>query len=638
MEIAGIELRYLVDKISRETDGYYVSNIYGIDRNSLLFKLHHPDKPDILLVLSTMGLWITSVRVQQVDENRLVRRLRSDLLRLRISGVEQPGLERLAYLRFSGFEKEFVLVGEFFGGGNIILCNDRMKVLALQHAIDVRHRSIKVGLDYVLPPQPDKDALLITPEDFAGLQDAGISCAKWLGRNLGLPRRYVEGILNAAGVDPKRAGSSLSTEEVSAVHGAAKGTIRDVAEGNHTPVIIRGGDGITVAPVNLGQSGDGSTATPVDDFMSGLDAVFTESILERGRDAQSAQSDGEVKSLQNQLAEQERAIRTVKERSAAITGMANSMYLMLSDGILRLDAEGAGDVLARHGAQLVRERGMPMISVLDEKIKINLDAPLQSTASVLYSEAKRQSGAVTSIEKMIAKTRRKLEKAADRTEARREGVTASQVRKRNWFERYRWFYTSDGSLAIGGRDAPSNSAVIRKHMEAGDRIFHAQVFGSPFFILKEEDPTPASLEEAAQATVCFSRVWREAMYGASAYWVNPEQVKKSAPSGQYLPKGSFTIEGQRNFVKTSAMRLCVGMMEKDGDQLLVCGPPDAVTRHSSSYAVIEPTGSEMVAVAKRIRNEFLGMNLEGAGEYTIDDYVRVLPPGKSRVVEVHNGG
>ena len=378
--------------------------------------------------------------------------------------------------------------------------------------------------------------------------------------------------------------------------------------------------------------------SPMDDFMSGLDAVFTESMLERGRDAQSAESDGEVKSLQNQLAEQERAIRTVKERSAVITGMANSMYSMLSEGILRLDAEGAGDVLARHGAQLVRERGMPMISVLDEKIRINLDAPLQSTASVLYSEAKRQSGAVASIERMIVKTRKKLEKAASRTEARREGVTASQVRKRNWFERYRWFYTSDGSLAIGGRDAPSNSAVIRKHMEAGDRIFHAQVFGSPFFILKDEDPSPASLEEAAAATVCFSRVWREAMYGASAYWVNPEQVKKSAPSGQYLPKGSFTIQGQRNFVRISTMRLSVGMMEKDGDRLLVCGPPDAIARHSASYVVIEPTGSEMVAVAKKIRNEFLGMDLEGAGEYTIDDYVRVLPPGKSRVVEVHNGG
>ena len=635
MELAGIELRYLVDRISERTGEYYVSNIYGIDRDSLLFKLHHPDKPDILLVLSTMGLWITSVRVQQIGENRLVRRLRSDLLRLKLKKVEQPGLERLVYLTFGGFDREFVLVGEFFGGGNIILCNDQRKVLALQHAIDVRHRSIKVGMDYIQPPQSGRDALQVTLEDFAGLRDADISCARWVGRTMGLPRRYAEGILSAAGMDSKRAGSSLSGEEVSAIHGAAKRTIRNVIDGNHSPVVIRDGT-VEVAPVSLEHAG--KAVVRVDDFMSGLDTVFTESILDRGRDAHSTKSESEVKSLQSQLAEQEKAIRTVRKRSAAITGVANSMYSMLSSGILRLDAEGAGDALSQHGAQLIREKGVPMISVLDEKIKINPDAPLQSTASVLYGEAKRQAGAVASIENMMAKTRKKIEKAANKTESAREEVTASQVRKRNWFERYRWFYTSDGSLAIGGRDAPSNSAVVRKHLEAGDRVFHAQIFGSPFFILKEPEPSRASLQETAQATVCFSRVWREAMYGASAYWVNPEQVKKSAPSGQYLPKGSFTIEGQRNFVKISSMRLAVGMMEKDGDRLLVCGPVDAVLRYSESMVIIEPTGTEMVMVAKKIRNEFQRMGLEGAGEYTVDDYVRVLPPGKSHIVEVRDGG
>ena len=48
------------------------------------------------------------------------------------------------------------------------------------------------------------------------------------------------------------------------------------------------------------------------------------------------------------------------------------------------------------------------------------------------------------------------------------------------------------------------------------------------------------MNEVAHATVCFSRAWREGMYGVSAYWVNPEQVKKSAPSGEFLPKGSFS--------------------------------------------------------------------------------------------------
>ena len=32
MALAGIELRYLVDQISEQVQGYYISNIYGINK------------------------------------------------------------------------------------------------------------------------------------------------------------------------------------------------------------------------------------------------------------------------------------------------------------------------------------------------------------------------------------------------------------------------------------------------------------------------------------------------------------------------------------------------------------------------------------------------------------------------------
>src|SRR5574342_864579 len=122
MTLAGIELRYLVNDIIRKIDGYYVSNIYGVSRNSLLFKLHHPEKPDILLMFSTFGLWITRIKIDQIEENRLVKRLRNDLLISKISSIKQIGAERIIYVTFATSEQEFVLIGEFFGDGNIILC------------------------------------------------------------------------------------------------------------------------------------------------------------------------------------------------------------------------------------------------------------------------------------------------------------------------------------------------------------------------------------------------------------------------------------------------------------------------------------------------------------------------------------
>ncbi|MFB3152432.1 MAG: NFACT RNA binding domain-containing protein, partial [Nitrosopumilaceae archaeon] len=218
-------------------------------------------------------------------------------------------------------------------------------------------------------------------------------------------------------------------------------------------------------------------------------------------------------------------------------------------------------------------------------------------------------------------------------------ITFSEVKKKNWFERYRWFYTTDGILAIGGRDSSSNSAIIRKHLEKNDKVFHADIYGSPFFILKDgtESISPSSLNEIAHATVCFSRAWREAVYGSNAYWVEPEQVKKAAPSGQFLAKGAFVIDGTRNFVNISTLKLAVGIVKQDTSYLITCGPPNAIKKNSLCYVVIEPTGSEMTDVAKKIKNELVQMNEQAVKTFSLDDFVRVLPAGKSHVVETGIG-
>ena len=140
MTLAGIELRYLVNEISKKTEEYYVSNIYGITKNSLLFKLHHPEKQDVFLMFSSFGVWTSSVKINQIEPNRLLKRLRSDLLRLKLTKIEQIDAERIIYLTFSGFDKEFVLIGEFFSDGNIILCNKSQKILALLHSIYSLHK------------------------------------------------------------------------------------------------------------------------------------------------------------------------------------------------------------------------------------------------------------------------------------------------------------------------------------------------------------------------------------------------------------------------------------------------------------------------------------------------------------------
>ena len=635
MTLAGIELNFLVNKISEEVQGYYVSNIWGITKDSILFKLHHPEKSDIFMMISTEGVWLTSVKIDPIEPNRLLKRLRSDLLRFKIKKIEQKGSERIAYFTFAGFDKEFVIIGEFFGDGNILLCNDEMKILALQHAIDVRHRTLGVGMTYATPPSSGLDVFNISELDFEDLKKSELIAGKWFGRTLGLPKKYVEGIFELSDVNSKKIGKDLNDDEIKKIFHTTSTIVTNVTKGNHDPIIIRN-ETSEVIPIKLGES-DGKISS-VNSFMEGLDTVFTENIVEKGRSIQTGESDKKIKELETQISEQEKAIETVKEKSKYVTNLANSLYVMVSKGIVSIEDPNAQSILEENNAKLSKEKGISLIVIKDEKIKINPEASLQSIASVLFNEAKRQSGAIESIDQIKNKTKKKLEKLKNRTEASTQEIIVSEVRKKNWYERYRWFFTSDDMLAIGGRDAPSNSAVVRKHLGKNDKIFHGDIFGSPFFILKDaENPSTNSMNEVAHATVCFSRAWREGMHGTNAFWINPEQVKKSAPSGQFLPKGSFTIEGKRNFVNIPSLKLAVGIIPQDDHYLLTSGPPETIKKNSLCYAIIEPHGLEMVEVAKKIKLEFSKLEEEITKQINLDDFVRALPSGQSQIKQVSYG-
>ena len=635
MGLAGIELRYLVDKISEQVQDYYISNIYGITKDSILFKLHHTEKSDLFMMISTSGVWLTTVKIDQMEPNRLLKRLRSDLLRLKLKKIEQIGAERIAYFTFEGFGKEFILIGEFFGDGNILLCNKEMKILALQHSIEVRHRKLGVGLEYVQPPNKGLDIFNIIESDFDELKTTELVSAKWFGRTLGLPKKYVEGVFDMVNIDPKKIGNLLTNDEIKKIFKTTKKIVNDVVSGNHEAVIIRN-EKSEILPLRLGKIEGEMVST--NSFIEGLDTVFTENIVAKGKSIQSSRSDKKIKELQTQISEQQKAIETVKERSKNITNVANSLFEMVSKGILSIEDKSAQEILVIHNAKLTSEKGISLIVVEDEKIKINTKLSLQSIASVLFNEAKKQSGAIKSIEDIKSKTEKKLENLQNKTELEQDIMLVTEIRKKNWYERYRWFYTSDGYLVIGGRDAASNSAVVRKHLVKNDKIFHADIFGSPFFIIKNAENAPdTSMNEVAHATVCFSRAWREGLYGVSAYWVNPEQVKKSAPSGEFLPKGSFTIEGQRNFINSGNLKLSVGIIPQDDGHVLTCGPSETIKKNSICYAIIEPDGAEMVETAKKIRIEFSKIHEEITKKINIDDFVRVMPAGKSQIKEVDVG-
>jgi predicted ribosome quality control (RQC) complex YloA/Tae2 family protein len=638
MELSGLELRYLVNEIAaRVTSGYYVSQVNAVTKDSLLLRLHHPTQEDIMLVLSVRGIWITKLKFKPVEDNRLETAAIAELERAKIESVEQAGSERIATVRFRKLDGQArVAVCEFFGDGNIAICDEEMKILAILNPIQVRHRTLAVGLKYAFPPSRGVDVFALSLDQLLSLRDKSkdLDVLRWMGRGLSLPKKFVEEVAERARVEGSRTAGSLSGDEVGRVHSTIKLLADDVSTGkNHEPVVVMlGGKPVDALPIVTGEVLKLETKK-APTFMEALDEVLSAEILDIGRSSRTVEIDRQIAVLEHDLHEQEKAKEAVLQKAEAIRKLAGGlMQASYSGGKLE-------DVLLANSAAIVSDKGVRYVQVAGETIE--LQDNLAKLSSMLFGRAKEMERGNATIEEARAKLLAQIDKLRSQTAAIHKKIVVQKQTSKEWYERYRWFVTSEGHLAIGGRDASSNSALVRKHLTEDDVVFHAEVHGSPFFIVKnaaapaQEGGIEKSLAEVAQATVAFSRAWKDGLTSADAYWVLPSQVKKGAPTGQFLPKGSFVIEGKRNYIKGIEARLAVGIVSVNGREALACGPEDAIKKHALVYAVLLQGGMDPMNAAKKAKSSLVGAADEVLAEtikrIPLDDFVRALPTGQSRV-------
>ncbi|MDW0172783.1 MAG: ribosome rescue protein RqcH [Nitrososphaeraceae archaeon] len=650
MELSGIELHYLVNKISSKiTSSYYVSNISSITKNSILLKLHHPTESDINLIVSTKGIWITSKKYKQMEENQLLSILSREIERAKINSVSQPGSERIFFLHFINKDnKERKLVVEIFGKGNIILCDESMKILWILNPVEVRHRILKTGLEYVLPPNRGEDVFQISLEGMKksrDMQPENTDLVRWLAKCTSLPRKYVEEILLHSGISAKYA-NNLSDNDVRDIYYKTKEITRKVIdETNHEPSIMVDKLGLAIDASPIIMSG-GSNAKKVESYMDGIDQVLSNEIISIGRSLKTEETDRKILELEHDLEEQNKAKTQVITRSQNLRRVAHELMNLSSRGVEDMYDSTVRSLLENNDSKIVKENGITYLNIENERIKFESSIPKSS--SLLFSRAKELERGAINIDKASEELRLRVEKLQNQTQKIHEKIQFSKLESKQWYERYRWFVTSDGYLVIGGRDASSNSAIIRKYMTENDIIFHAEIHGSPFFLVKnvnnQEKQDSSYVEEAAQATVSFSRAWKDGLSSGDAYWVFPNQVKKGAPTGQFLPKGSFVIEGKRNFCRGIELKLSIGLVQIEKKYSIVCGPLNAVRKRSLVFTSLLPGGTDPMNLAKKVKSEFVRAISEfdqSLAEYckkiSLDEFIRMLPTGQSKIERAERG-
>jgi predicted ribosome quality control (RQC) complex YloA/Tae2 family protein len=657
MELSGLELHCLIEDINQKLkQGYYVGAISSISRYSFSLKMRHPNLSDVMVVLSTAGIWMTRMNFRTFEDSPITSSMKSEIERAKFEGIEQVGDERVVYLKFRHLDGRLrIIIAEFFRKGNVIVCDENNVIITILNPVEVRHRILRTGMTYQSPPPRGINIFDLSVSDLLELRekekDHDMEVEKWLGRNISLSKKYIEEIVARAKMKHRRL-SDTTREDIEIIFELTRKLVFDVCNpSTHEPLVVldNAGRPISVIPFRLESISGSVEYVPHETLMEAVDAVFSKLLTEEGSSTRTIELDNKIAVLEHDYSQQNQAESQVIEKSNAIRKLAQE-FMTLPNTVTNIQDKSLSSVLEKNSSKIVIVAGRKFLEIVDESIPF--DPRLPRTSSLLFDRAKELERGCQSIRNAKSRIVDQIEDLRRKADLLQKKAAVKLQVEKEWFERYRWFIGSEGILCIGGRDASSNSAIIRKHLTDQDLVFHAEVHGSPFFVLKNVPSNGAeqlqtSLSEAAQATVSFSRAWKDGLSVADAYWVIPDQVKKGAPTGQFLPKGSFVIQGKRNYVKGVEIKLALGVIILEKKYALMCGPQDAVKKKSIAYCVLLPGGNDPTNMAKKFKQEMVRICTDVSEEFkdlleylksiSIDEIVKTIPHGQSKILITKKG-
>ena len=596
-ELAGFDVLALVKEIDLTLRGTYVNNIYTLG-NAQVLRFRKPGGEEVWLVASpSLGVWISERVSERAETTGFTTKLRGELERARFAGASQADLDRVFELTFGDGALTRKLIVELMPPGNIILADGNGRILLLKDEVRSASRRLVRGGTYSAPAQRRLSPSMVEPKDVLEMVKAEKTVGKAIGKHVSLPRKYVAEALARLSLDEESTCSQLEGREKE-VASVLREMLEEAQERPH-PCVCETQDGdeiLVVSPKGLKVKKESQTVSAL------CDEILLQGVIEGA-----ASTD-------------KREDRERRELEATISNLRSEETSLLREAsrLRSLAADAARAALIADAKKIVHNGGL--------KPRADPTSPA-AAASLLYDRAKEVEDRVADVRNTIVRLSRRIPKVRPEEKPSNKKLVR---KKQEWYQKFRWFFTSEGRLAIGGRDAHSNALLVRRHLEDDDVVYHADLFGSPFFLLKGgKAQTEPEVREMAQATAAFSSAWKTGLTSADAYWVNPDQVGSAAPSGEYLPRGSFAIKGRKNFVTRNIVEVAVGI---DAKGRLVSGPETALMRSATSYFVLKPQREKGSETAKRVLKDLKSISEGRALGLTVDDVLRALPAGGGKVV------
>ena len=580
-----------------------------------------------------------------------------------VVSVEQHNFDRVVEIKMKK-EETYTLIVELFSQGNIILLNESNEIILPLKRKHWSDRDISSKKEYVFPLENGINPITLTIDEFkevmAGGEDEEI--VRVLATN-GLGSLYAEEIMVNTEISKKTACSALSGEEINVIFNALKSVFEPLEKGQFNPMIVNNKKEIEklelenpdkkykskedVISINLSQY-EGFEVESFESFNEACDEFYSSKVKNEITGIQEAAWNKKVSKFSKRLEKQEETLhnfeKTIEDSQMkgellftnyvqvdnilnVIKGAREKDYGWKEIGKTLKDAKKSGMADAQI-FESMDPLGNITLRIDDVSIALDSKKSIPDNAEVYYEKAKKAKRKIKGALIAIENTKRQLADMEAKKEKAMSNIMVPQKRvKKNlkWYEKLRWFVSSDGILVVCGRDAGTNEAVVKKYLEQNDIYLHADIHGAPSVVAKVQSDSLNDnlLKELGEFSASFSSAWSKNFTSQDVYWVEPDQVSKTPVSGEFVPKGAFIIRGHRNYIRGAKLEISIGIVEYDGEKRIMAGPTDAMKHHTNKFVTIKPGFTKKEKIAKEILSRINEDNI-----LNLDDVVRVLPSGK----------
>ena len=632
--------------------GTRLYNIYDIP-SGVLFRFKTSRGDYRLAAIPSIRVHLTKYEIRAREyPSSFTMGLRKYLKGARFTRVHQYRFDRIIVMEFSSTgDTAYRVIVELLPRGVLVLLDKENKILQASEAREMKDRVIKRSVEYVFPPYSGIEPDTVSENTIKNILQSGEGkhIVRILSRGLGYPGEVVEEVLGRIGYRPSQVVTS-STVELSREIAEEFRKLYSESKLARGYVVKSGESYITVTPFKpIGLVEIYSyTIDSYESFSEALDSYFSR--ITRYSLQQLEEVEKEREKLLVSIEKSTRSLKELEERARELEEYA----MLVSQYIDKLQSvyECVVDVRRKKDWRNVVDECPGIVSIdpsrgifkaeVDGKVfELDIRVPPDKLVIDIYKKIGAYRSKVERGRRALEELREKLREVEVKLEKEKTKTTIPP-RKIEWYEKYHWIITSNGILAIGGRNVEQNESIVKKYLTS-DRVFmHADIHGAPAFVVfvEKRRVDEDDLREVAVLAACYSRAWREGIGSVDVYWVWGEQVSKSPPPGEYLVRGAFMVYGKKNYLKNIELVLAIGVSLRNSSPIVIVGPEHLVKRRSLSYALIIPGNEDATKIAKKLKKILAKKAGSGNDVYveaiSLEEFTKRIP-GPSRIIRASRG-